>query len=276
MERLLARLERRFGAYAVENLILYIVGGMAIVWILAQAKPEFIGRLTLDMRAVGHRQPWRLVTFLFVPPDRSPFWILVNLYFTWWVGSSLEQQWGAFKFNAYVFLSAVATIVAATIVASVPGLYAGPATNAWLLGVDGSLLIALATVSPNEEILLSFVLPIRLKWVGVLAAVLAGYMFLTSPWGARASILAALAVYALFFAEHWMRALQQEKVLARQSARRASLAGADTSTRGKALGERVCAICGAREADGADIRVCSCEKCGRQPRSLCLEHARNH
>ena len=35
----------------------------------------------------------------------------------------------------------------------------------------------------------------------------------------------------------------------------------------------MCAICGAREADGADIRVCYCEKCGG-PRALCLEHAR--
>ncbi len=42
------------------------------------------------------------------------------------------------------------------------------------------------------------------------------------------------------------------------------------------FGHRVCAICGKREADGADIRVCSCEKCGGKPRTLCLEHARNH
>jgi hypothetical protein len=274
MERLLARLERRFGAYAVENLILYIVGGMAIVWILAQARHEVIGRLTLDIHAVRRGELWRLVTFLFIPPDRSPFWILVNLYFTWWVGSSLEQQWGAFKFDLYVLLSVLATIAAAVIVAIIPGLYAAPASNVWVLGVDGSLLVALATVSPNEEILLSFVLPIRLKWVGILAAALAGYVFISSSWAGRASILAAFAVYALFFAEHWVRALQHQQVLARQSARRASFE--EPSGQGRALGQRVCAICGAREADGADIRVCSCEKCGGQPRSLCLEHARNH
>ena len=43
---------------------------------------------------------------------------------------------------------------------------------------------------------------------------------------------------------------------------------------------KTCAICGATEADGADIRVCSCEKCkaatGGAARELCLEHARNH
>ena len=43
---------------------------------------------------------------------------------------------------------------------------------------------------------------------------------------------------------------------------------------------KACAICGAKEADGADIRVCSCDKCkeatGGAARELCLEHARNH
>jgi hypothetical protein len=42
------------------------------------------------------------------------------------------------------------------------------------------------------------------------------------------------------------------------------------------FGQRVCAICGVGEGDGADIRVCSCEKCGGQQRALCLKHARNH
>jgi hypothetical protein len=39
--------------------------------------------------------------------------------------------------------------------------------------------------------------------------------------------------------------------------------------------DRTCAICGKKQSGGADIRVCSCEKCGG-PRNLCVEHARNH
>jgi hypothetical protein len=37
MERLLARLERRLGRYAIPNLVGFIVGGMAIVWVLSLA-----------------------------------------------------------------------------------------------------------------------------------------------------------------------------------------------------------------------------------------------
>lgn len=276
MERLLARLERRFGRFAIPNLVGFIVGGMAIVWVLSLAKPEFQDRLSLDIQAVRHGEVWRLVTFLFIPPPSSPIWILINLYFTWWVGSSLEQNWGPFKFNAYYLLGAVGTIVAALVF--------GPATNFWL---DASLFLAFATVFPDVQILLFFVIPVRVKWLGIIAAAGIAYAAAMGTWGDRGSIVASLANYLLFFSEHWYGVIKRRGVITRQRARREDMRasgrpgpGAARDRKGEApaglFGERLCAICGAREADGADIRVCSCEKCGGQTRTLCLEHARNH
>jgi hypothetical protein len=260
MDRLLARLERRIGRYAIPNLILYVVGGMAVVWVLSLSRPEGIERLMLDMQAVRRGEVWRLATFLFIPPRASPFWVLINLYFTWWVGSSLEQHWGAFKFNVYYFIGALGTIVAALI--------AGPTSNMWL---DSSLFLAFATTFPDVTILLFFILPIRVKWLGILAAVGIAFAFVVGGWGARASIIAALVNYVLFFGGHWRQLLQQRRIGVRQKARREQL-----RSNAPVFGQRVCALCGAREAEGIDIRVCSCEKCGGEPRALCLEHARNH
>jgi hypothetical protein len=260
MDRLLARLERRIGRYAIPNLILYVVGGMAVVWVLSLSRPEAIERLKLDMDAVRRGEVWRLGTFLFIPPRSSPIWVLVNLYFTWWVGSSLEQHWGSFKFNVYYFIGAIGTIAAA--------LVAGPTSNTWL---DSSLFLAFATIFPDVTILLFFILPIRVKWLGILAAVGIAFAFAVGSWGTRASIVAALVNYVLFFGGHWKQVWRHRNVAVRQKARRESLRS-DVPV----FGQRVCAICGAREADGTDIRVCSCEKCGGKPRALCLEHARNH
>jgi hypothetical protein len=260
MDRLLARLEQRIGRYAIPNLIVFVVGGMAMVWVLSQSRPEFIGRLTLDMDRVRQGQAWRLVTFLFIPPRSSPIWVLVNLYFTWWVGSSLEQHWGSFKFNVYYFIGALGTIAAALI--------AGASSNTWL---DSSLFLAFATIFPDVTILLFFILPIRVKWLGIIAAVGIGLACVLGEWGTRASIIAALLNYVLFFANHWRQLWRQRGLAVRQRARREQL-----RSNTPVFGQRTCAVCGAREADGADIRVCSCEKCGGQPRSLCLEHARNH
>jgi hypothetical protein len=310
MERLLSRLERRFGRFAIPNLISLIVGGMAIVFVLTLLKPEFQSRLTLDLVAVRRGEVWRLVTFLFIPPTTSPgsspVWLLINLYFTWWVGSSLDQHWGAFKFNAYYLLGALGTIVAALI--------AGPATNFWL---DSSLFLAFATIFPNVQILLFFIIPIRVKWLGIVAALGIAYAAYTDGWGARGSIAAALVNYILFFSAHWVAVFKNRGTVARQRSRLESLragvrdvnvsapapatagpspsprksvangrpsvpvnrfddAGRDRGDNMPVFGKRVCAICGAEEIDGVDIRVCSCDKCGGKQRALCLEHARNH
>lgn len=260
MDRLLARLERRIGRFAIPNLMTFIVGGMAIVWVLSMLKDGFLAKLVLDMAAVRRGEVWRLVTFLFIPMGGSPIWVLLNLYFAWWVGSSLERHWGSFKFNAFYLLGTLGTIVAALI--------AGPQTNTWL---DASLFLAFATTFPEVQILLFFILPIRVKWLGIVAAIGILAAFALGEWDARASITAAMANYVLFFGGHWWDAWKSRNLQVRQKARRQSI-----QSSAPVFGQRVCAICGAREADGADIRVCNCEKCGGQQRALCLEHARNH
>lgn len=262
MERLLARLERRLGRFAIPNLILFVIGGTAVVWALSLQHPETQMRLMLDWDEVRRGQLWRLATFVLVPPPMSPIWLFVNLYFMWWVGSSLEQHWGAFKFNVYYFAGVLGAVVGAMIT--------GSASNVWLNG--GSLLLAFATLFPDVEILLFFVLPVRVKWLGILDAAGMAYFFAIGGPVTRASIAAALAGYALFFTGHWWDAWKRRGVIVRQQARRRELEPEAPA----ALGRRVCAICGAREADGADIRVCSCEKCGGKPRELCLEHSRKH
>jgi hypothetical protein len=269
MDRLLARLERRIGRYAIPNLIFYIVAGMGMVWLLSMARPEVqvLTRIDLDMDAVRHGQVWRLVTFLFLPlPSGSwlplPPWLLMllTLYFTWWVGTSLEQHWGAFKFNAYYLVGALGTIVVSV--------FAGPQTNFWL---DASLFLAFATIFPDVQVLLMFILPIKVKWLGILAGLFIGYAFLMGGWGTRMAISASLGNYVLFFWGHWSGVLRTRSVMVRQQAKREQFKANEP-----VFGQRACALCGAREADGADIRVCSCDKCGGKPRTLCLEHARKH
>ena len=262
MDRLLARLERRFGRYAIPNLIVYVVGGMALVWAMSFVRPEIYGRLMLDMDAVRHGEVWRVVTFLFLPTTQSIYWILFNLYFTWWVGSALEEHWGTFKFNVYYGVGIMATIAAALI--------AGPQSNLYL---DYSMVLALAALFPDVVIYVMYVVPLKIKWLGLAMAAFIVYQAVTAAsWSTRAAIIAALGNYFLFFSGHWVSVWKARGRAVQQSARRAEFRNSE----GPAFGQRVCAMCGAKEEDGADIRVCSCEKCGGQPRTLCLEHARNH
>jgi membrane associated rhomboid family serine protease len=260
MDKILARLERRLGRFAVPNLIAILVIGMGLVWVLSATRPEAMARLAFDWPMIRFGQFWRLGTFLFIPPASRSYWILVNLYFIWWIGSSLEQHWGTFRFNVYYFVGAFATIVA--------GILANHISNTWL---DYSLMLAFATVFPNVEILLFFVIPVRVKWIGALVACFFAYELVTGDFATRAAIVAALSSYALFFAEDGLKAWRGRRVTMRQQVRRTEM-----KSNAPALGQRECALCGAKEIDGADIRVCVCTKCGGRARNLCLQHARNH
>lgn len=236
-----------------------------MAWVLAQSRPDFVNELVLDFGAVRRGEVWRLISFVFVPPALSPIWFFLFLYFTWWVGSTLETQWGTFKFNVYFWLGVVASIGAAAVGGR-------PVSGSWLGASDGSLLLAFATVLPDVEILVFMILPVAIKWLGILAAATMTLAFVTGDGATRLSILAAVLPYAVFFGGHWWGVLRGRRLVAKQQARRASR----EPSAAPALGGRTCAMCGAREADGADIRVCSCEKCGGKPRLLCLEHARHH
>src|SRR5580700_4459894 len=167
MDWLLTRLERRFGKLAIENLPMFIVGGMGIVFLLSMARPEFLSLLDLDTRAVLHGQVWRLVTYLFIPQATSLWWILFSLYWVYWIGTSLEGEWGAFKLNVYYLIGMAGTTLAAFLTGM-------PQANTYL---NYSLLFAFATLFPDYEILLFLILPIRMKWLGWLSFAFVAYEF---------------------------------------------------------------------------------------------------
>jgi membrane associated rhomboid family serine protease len=262
MDRLLARLERTLGRFAIERLTTFIVGGMAIVFVLSMTKPELIQYLTLDP-ARALKEPWRFVTYLFLPNSSSLIWVIFSLYWMWLVGTNLEHEWGAFKLNIYYLLGALGTTAAAWITKE-------PQGNFWL---NTSLFFAFASVFPNYEIYLFFIVPIRVKWLALLTLAFVGYYFFVGDFGVKAAIAVALGNYLVFFTGHLVRLARGHQLQTRQAIRRTSFRPPPKEA-AKETG-RVCAICNKRQDEGADIRVCTCEKCGG-PRELCLEHARNH
>src|SRR5690242_4748602 len=172
--RWLDRLERRFGRFGIPNLIVYIVAGRGLALILSLSRPEFPGFLTLDPAAVRHGEVWRLVTYLFIPPVMTAglfggvFGALIQLYFTWMIGRILEAAWGEFRFTLYYALGGIATAGAAAILAA-------PATPEFL---DLTMFLAFATAFPDFTVLLFFIIPVRMMWLGWLAAAWLGWTFL--------------------------------------------------------------------------------------------------
>jgi len=228
MERLLARLERKLGRYAIHNFTTYLVGAMAFAFAIGMFRPELLGQMYFDPHLVA-RQPWRIATWLAMPPSMSVLWIFL----------------------------ALAT--------------GKPTSNVFL---NESLLFAVATLAPSFEIQFFF-FPIKMKWIGLLGLVYVGFQFMGGDTGDRIAIAASFSNYLLFFGGHLVGLARGRRLEVRQAARRASFRPPPVA-RAKDETGRVCAICGARQDDGADIRVCNCEKCGGKARELCLAHARSH
>jgi hypothetical protein len=263
MERLLARLERKLGRYAIHNFTTYLVGAMAFAFAIGMFRPELLGQMYFDPHLVA-RQPWRIATWLAMPPSMSVLWIFFALMFQHFIGTSLESNWGAFKYNVYYFVGALAAIGAALATGK-------PTSNVFL---NESLLFAVATLAPSFEIQFFF-FPIKMKWIGLLGLVYVGFQFMGGDTGDRIAIAASFSNYLLFFGGHLVGLARGRRLEVRQAARRASFRPPPVA-RAKDETGRVCAICGARQDDGADIRVCNCEKCGGKARELCLAHARSH
>lgn len=99
------KLERKYGRYAIHNLMYYIIIlygiGMVIQWV----DPMFYIRyLSLDASAILRGQIWRIVTFVIWPPSTDIFFNLLSMYLYYWLGTNLERVWGAFRFNVYFLM----------------------------------------------------------------------------------------------------------------------------------------------------------------------------
>jgi len=191
-EPLLDKLQRKFGRYAIHNLMLYIVIGMAAVYVLDMVAAPLMGfrlssLLAFNRAAILRGQIWRLVTFIFIPPNSSMLFIIFALYFDYLVGTALQQQWGSFRFNLYYLCGMLGTVMA--------GFLTGYATNTYL---NMSLFIAFALLYPDFELLL-LILPVKVKCLALISAVGVVYSLIVDSWAGKLALLVSLINVALFF-----------------------------------------------------------------------------
>ena len=269
MERLLTTLERRYGRYAPVNITLWLVGLSGLVYALILMKPELHEAFTLSPEALARGEVWRLATFLFMPwsiggGTLGPIFTIFALLFLHTIGTSLEAVWGSFRFDTFYLLAALGTVASSLVFGSVTNLY-----------INESLFLAFATVFPEYEILLFLILPVRVKWLGLLAGAGLVWQFIGGSTSEQVAIVVALGAWLLFCGPTFVAHLRG-RVGGVQGAQRASRWSKVAAPVARLA--RVCAKCGKSEADDRllEFRVCDCEKCGGKSTTYCLEHARAH
>ena len=196
-------LERKLRRFAISDLMKYIVFGQAAVYLLMLIWPTVGYRLysaiTLSRSALLHGQIWRIVTFVFAPPNSSPLFIIFALYFYYMIGTGLEARWGKVKFNLYYLIGMVAAVIACMIT--------GYASNTYL---NLSLFFAYAAMYPDVEVLLFMILPVKMKYLAVLDAALYTWQFIVGGASTRVTILLCLANVFLFLGGDIISTIRRE------------------------------------------------------------------
>lgn len=198
------KLKRTLNKLAVRNLMLYVVGGIAAVFLLGMAlyviKGIDIYQYTgFNRGLILQGQVWRVVTFLF-EPEGSAIFMVLTLYLYWLMGSTLEREWGAVKFNLFYFCGVALTILS--------GFITGGAVNHFL---NMSLFFAFAILNPEFQLLLFFILPVKIKWLAIADAVYFVYMFAVGSWPVRGCILACAVTLLIFFGGDIIESIKRAK-----------------------------------------------------------------
>ena len=185
------KLERRFGNLYIPNLMIGVVLVQGAVWLLQRLMHAvwITQFFSLQSAAVLHGQVWRLFTFIFLPGSYSnPIFLFLSLYFYYVIGQTLENQWGGFRFNLYYLIGMVGAWACSLLV--------GAWGNGGLLL---SLFLAFAWLYPNMQVLLFYIIPIKVKWLGIAAGVMWAWDVLTYPGIYRLCPIFELAGFLLFF-----------------------------------------------------------------------------
>ena len=259
---LLDRLERLFGRFALPHLGLYLVGAQVFVFLctlLGLLRPDALDYAPALVLEAG--EWWRMATFLLVVPIPGGALGFVFTAFGWdlfyIMSEALEEHWGAFRFNLYLGLSWFLTLVCS---------FATPLQGVSNLFILGSVFLAFAFLHPDFEILLFFILPVKIKWLAIIAWALNGVQFVRGDLAERLQIGATVVTFLVFFGPQMLRSRRQGR---RLEARRAERAEEAERPR------HVCYVCGKNDRTHPQLDFRYCSKCAGD-QCYCPEHIQNH
>ena len=269
----------------IPKLMVLLGAGNLLVYVTLLLNPDnpLIYRLlAFNPGLILKGEVWRLLTYpLTYLAERGSFLGILSLLFYVWAGRVLEDYWGILKFNCF-FLSGVLLTDAAALIL---GAYTGSSY------IYLSLFLALATVLPEEQIRIWFILPVKMKWLALidlglsLIAVVRGIIAMISGLAGGGGlyldwllVLMPLVDYFLFFGKQsavllpdfiryhptrksWKRAVKTKNVYP----------GAKRTDNARFR----CTVCGRTELSDPGLEFRYCSKCAGY-RCYCRDHINNH
>lgn len=278
----MSRFEKKFGKYAISNLTALLIMCYVAGYIIQFINPDLLLLLTLNPYKILHGQIWRLVTWVIVPPSSLDIFTLLMLYFYYSVGNALERTWGTYRYNVYLFSGMLFTVLASFLSMAIAYVMYGEALAVAELAeyvfaagssmfstyyVNMSILLAFAATFPDTQVLLMYIIPVRMKWLGILYA---GFLLLDFIGGnifKKCAIGASLMTIVVF----WLTSRSTIHMSPKQMKRRAKFRSEVKKSAGPVHSGHKCAICGQTQEDNPNLEFRYCSKCNGN-----YEYCQNH
>ncbi|SCZ77438.1 rhomboid family intramembrane serine protease [Pseudobutyrivibrio xylanivorans] len=282
---MLDKLEKKFGKYAIHNLTIYLLAAYAIGYLLEFGQQftgvPYLNYIWFEPYLILKGQVWRLFTWVLIPPSNTNIIFAVIMFILYYqLGTALERTWGAFRFNVYIFGGMLFTVIGAFIMY----LFVGP-----LIPVGGfistyyinlSIFLAFSVCYPDLQVMLYFIIPIKMKWMSIFYLVIVGYSIVQyiamGWWFAAMPIVASLLNWFIFF----MMTKNLQRYNPKDIHRRAEFRRQATPPRtqyrdGTPIARHKCAVCGRTEISNPELEFRFCSKCNGNY-EYCSEHLFTH
>lgn len=266
----------------IPNLMLYISLGTFVVLLLTQISRNNVlyNFLTFDRNAILHGQIWRLISYPLTAYSGNFLLTAVFLLCYYSLGRAIENVWGTLRFNLFYFSGILMMDIYCM-------LFGGQASVVYL---NLSLFLAYATMYPDAQFLLFFIIPVK-AWIFALldlVMVVVGLFSYSFPDNLFSVI--SLANYFLFFGKDVLNIIPMSwRVNARRVARKSTApqkksrvvpfpnAGSYEASvaRPQAPYTHKCTVCGRTDVTNPELEFRYCSKCNGYY-CYCEDHINNH
>ena len=271
------KLERKFGRFGIPNLTIYMIVCYVIGYALMIVNPGILNWLSLEPAYILRGQVWRLVTWVLYPPSTSGvLWFAIAvLFFYYPIGTSLERTIGTFKYTLYILSGVIFTILGAFILYFLLG---GNVLSTYYISL--STFLAYAMCYPDMQVLLMFIIPVKMKWMAIFYVVIVVYemiqYIMAGAWYLVIPIVASLLNFIIFyFGTKDFSRYNPKEIHRRNEFRRAMEPQGRMKSGSGSVTKHKCAICGRTELDDPNLEFRFCSRCNGNY-EYCQDHLFTH
>lgn len=275
----MTKLERKFGKYAIPNLTLILIAGFIIGYIIEIWDASALELIAMNPAKIMRGQVYRLITWVIIPPSSASILVIITLMFYFSIGRTLENTWGDFRYTVYIVSGILFTdlgMMLTYFVMKIMG-QADLLEAYYQYGVYGattyylcmSMFLAFAFMFPDMQVLLYFIIPIKVKLLGYLYIAYLLYDILqyglNRYYFRMVTVIMSILNFILFYFATKGKTRVSHAHKKRRKVYKQQVRQTQVLTRHK------CAICGQTEEDNPNLEFRYCSRCKGN-----YEYCQNH